>query len=207
MLLVAVKQVVPTSLVDISALLSKGIAYVAANAGLVAKTLAAQLLGSALLAAITNDFLSASATGRIHRGTALYGLTEVDKEPTQEVYLSVRLKSGAEVMGYYHGVTTDYDPSKRELVLQPPLKIRVANANAVVSVADVWRRVLIPGSEIEYISVRYVKVRDLKPPSNKMIARARRFPGTAASIWTKPWVRIVARLAGLCGVLVLAATV
>lgn len=155
-LLIVVGAISPAALLDPAALIRGGSSYVAGNLGLIGKTLVLHVLVATLLAAIACDIRAAPRQVKIHRGTALFGLTEIDVKPGHKPWLAVHLKNGDEILGYYYGATTELDPDKRELVLQSPLKVGDPKVGGPPLMAPHWERVLILGREIEYMSVAYV---------------------------------------------------
>lgn len=175
LLLTVVKFISPNALLDVPQLLTKGTAYVATNTWVTAKTFALQLFISAMLAAIVNDLRVSTKSVRIHRGTALLGLSELERPDGTQPYYCVRLKSGREVFGYYYGATTDLDPTKREIVLQPPLKIADSEQDTEAKLAPShWQRMVIFGGEVEHVSIAYV---DTHVVPHKKLSRIEKVKG------------------------------
>jgi hypothetical protein len=156
-LLAGAGALAPSTLANLPRLLSNGAAYFSDDPGLVTKTLALQLLVSLLLAAGVSDLRASTRSIQIHRGTALFGVTEAMITETQKPYLRVHFKSGRQVAGHYFGATTETEPSKREVILQPPaLKSREPEAGDVNLWAEHWERLVVFCGDVEYITVGYV---------------------------------------------------
>jgi hypothetical protein len=208
-LLSLIYQISPGSLLNVPGLLRSGVNYVADHPGLVGKTLIAQLAVSALLAAIAGDLLTRSTESPIHRGTSLYGATQVDKKPTETAYVGVKLKSGIEVLGYYYGLTTDYDPDKQVLALQPPLLVVHKGSSELVQLDQSWKQLVVAGSQIEYVTVKYSET-DLsedteESPKSELVTKATVWYATVAGLWRRRWPRIGIQFGILCLALVLSA--
>ena len=208
-LLFLVYQVSPGSLLNAADLLRSGVDYVASHVGLVGKTLVCQLAASALLSAIASDTLTKANAGHIRRGTALYGVTEIEKEPTEVTFLSVKLTSGVELLGYHYGITTDSDPAKQELVLQRPLYVVHPGSSELQPFDGSWRRIVIIGSQIQYVTVKYVESATVpvteKPSHGKIVSMATRCWSAMVALWERRWPRIGVQLALLGVVLTLSA--
>jgi hypothetical protein len=71
--------------------------------------------------------------------------------PGQRAYLSVRLKSGGEITGYYVGASTDLEPAKREIIVGHPLAYRNTGMTEAEPLDSGWGALVISGSEIEYL--------------------------------------------------------
>ncbi|MCU1685395.1 MAG: hypothetical protein JWQ81_6134 [Amycolatopsis sp.] len=155
LLIILTKWISPRALLDPFQLLTRGSVYVDGNLGLVTKTIVLQLLVAILLAATAADLRLSNRSVRIHRGTALLGVAEIELPDTAQSYLCVHLKSGREIFGYYYGATTDLEAAKRELILQPPIQISKDGEKPALAPSH-WQRIVIPGSETEYVSVAYV---------------------------------------------------
>lgn len=153
--LIAVRTATSATLADIPQLLLFGATYVAAHAWLVGKTLLLQIALSVLLAVIFSDLRSSGAKA-IHEADAWHALGELLVEPGQTAWVSVRLKNGSEVTGYYFGASTELDPGKRELFLRAPLSFRADDEKPALALDAAWQLMTVPGSEIAYIAAAYV---------------------------------------------------
>jgi hypothetical protein len=153
--LIAVHLGTSTALVDIPKLLLSGTTYVATHARLVGKTLLLQIALSVLLAVIVSDVRSSGANV-IHEADAWHALGELLVKPGQTAFMSVHLKDGSEITGYYFGASTELDPSKREIFLRAPLSFRGADDKPVLAMDAAWQLMTISGSEIAYIATVYI---------------------------------------------------
>jgi hypothetical protein len=140
---------------DPSKLLAQGSSYVSAHVALTGMTVLAELSISTLFAVVFSDLRTTRAARRIHWSNPWYLTMERLRKPGRTVNLSVRLKTGTEVVGSYMGASTETDPSKRELVLHEPLYFRHAN-DAKSSKVEDWHFIIFAGSEIKYLSVQHV---------------------------------------------------
>jgi Family of unknown function (DUF6338) len=113
-LLAAVRFAAPFALLDLSSLLQHGATYVAHHVVLTGWSAGAELVLATLLAVLANDLLTTTTARPIFAVDAWHGVTEVLALPGQEVNLSVRLKDGTEIVGYYIGCSTDPEPAKRD---------------------------------------------------------------------------------------------
>jgi uncharacterized protein DUF6338 len=161
--LIAVHLGTSTALADIPKFLLSGATYVAAHAWLVGKTLFLQIALSVLLAVIFSD-LRSSGTSVIHEADAWHALGELLVKPRQTAFMSVRLKDGSEIEGYYFGASTELDPSKREIFLRAPLSFRGADDKPALAMDAGWQLMTISGSEIAYIATAYVTEGKESPP-------------------------------------------
>lgn len=161
--LIAVRLAISVALADIPQLLLFGTTYVAAHAWLVSKTLLLQISLSVLLAVMFSD-LRSSGANVIHGADAWHALGELLVEPEQTAWVSVRLKNGSELTGYYFGASTELDPSKRELFLRAPLSFRADDEKPALALGAAWQLMTIPGSEIAYIAAAYVSGGNEPPP-------------------------------------------
>lgn len=161
--LIAVHLGTSTALADIPKLLLSGTTYVAAHARLVGKTLFLQIALSVLLAVIFSD-LRSSGTNVIHGADAWHALGELLVKSGQTAFMSVRLKGGSEITGYYFGASTDLDPGKREIFLRAPLLFREADDKPALAMDAGWQLMTISGSEIAYIATAYVTEGKESPP-------------------------------------------
>lgn len=152
-----------TALADIPQLLLSGTTYLAAHARLVGKTLLLQIALSVLIAVIFSD-LRSSGTNVIHEADAWHALGELLVKPGQAAFMTVRLKDGSEIAGYYFGASTELDPSKREIFLRAPLSFRQADDKPVLAMDAGWQLMTISGSEIAYIATAYVAEGKESPP-------------------------------------------
>jgi hypothetical protein len=153
--LIAVHLGTSTALVDIPKLLLSGTTYVATHARLVGKTLLLQIALSVLLAVIVSDVRS-SGSNVIHEADAWHSLGALLVKPGQTAFMSVRLKDGSEITGYYFGASTELDPSKREIFLRAPLSFRGADDKLALAMDAGWQLMTISGSEIAYIATAYI---------------------------------------------------
>jgi hypothetical protein len=202
-LLAIVGLVSPDALVDIPAMLRGGTGYVADHWAVTLKTVVIQLLGALLLVLVACEFLARNATGVFRQGTALYGVTELMKKKTDHAHLNVRLKSGREVIGKYYGETTDYDPSKRELVLeQPMMKVSEAGEKPV-PIEPGYHRLVIAGDQIEYIYVCYVDTYVGKPSKREIVKKIRRCQENYSERLQKRGFRVLVEVAALVVLVVL----
>jgi hypothetical protein len=128
---------------------------VAAHARLVGKTLLLQIALSVLLAIVFSD-LRSSGANVIHEADAWHALGDLLVKPGQTAFMSVRLKDGSEIAGYYFGASTELDPSKREILLHAPLSFREADDKPALAMDAGWQLMTISGSEIAYIATAYV---------------------------------------------------
>jgi hypothetical protein len=156
LLLALVRWVSPDSLLDPREISSRGMAYVADHLVLTGWTALVQFGLAILLAVTLSDFRATRPTRRIRQADAWHALSELEALPGQKVGLSVHLKSGRDVVGYYVGASTEPDPAKRELILGAPFSVRQAEGDRAVPLDPAWQRMVIAGSEIELISVAYV---------------------------------------------------
>ncbi len=69
-------------------------------------------------------------------------------------YACVRVASGATWMGYAAHWTADLEMADRELVLSPPLWVAAPEKSSQPVPAE-WSRVVLPGSQIQSITVQY----------------------------------------------------
>ncbi|GAA3819492.1 DUF6338 family protein [Cellulomonas soli] len=76
------------------------------------------------------------------------------KTPDSRVLVRARLKSGEIWSGLVEGFSADLEVADRELVLGPPLS-RISNRKSQ-EMPQEWVRVVITGTEIEYLMVQYV---------------------------------------------------
>lgn len=156
-LLTLVGLIAPRAVVDLPEMLRSQQAYIQDNLLLVAWTLLLQLAISTLLAVLLNDLRASRQTNRIHQGSAWRGIAELKRPPATTTRLSVRLKSGWEVAGYYSGSSTDAEPDKRELILHAPFIGRPPSSTVPQDYDPGWQLMVIHGSEIESITAEYVK--------------------------------------------------
>jgi len=106
---------------------------------------------------LSDVITSRAAKGKpIHQADTWHAMCEKEAEPYEYVKVSVHLKSGRDILGVYVGASTELDPAKRELILGAPLEDRMAGSDQAVSLDDSWQRMVIPGSEIEYLVTSYV---------------------------------------------------
>lgn len=155
LLLVLVGQVNPTSVLDLSKLLTQGTKYLSTNLGTVGWTLAVQLVASSLMAIIASDIRTQSSSPVIHQGNAWQMLGERIAREKQLVKVNARLKSGRDLLGYYVGASTDLDPAKRELIIGAPISSRTSEDGKTVPMGHKWQRLAVPGAEIEFVAFAY----------------------------------------------------
>lgn len=112
----------PGFLLNASNLLSEGTGYVAANTSQAGWTISLFLILSLLYAVIANDLRTSDGAPTIHQADAWHAMAHVLPalylDGPHHVTVSVRLKSGRDVVGRWLGSSTGLDPSKRELTLQ-----------------------------------------------------------------------------------------
>jgi hypothetical protein len=155
-LLGAVHWIAPSALLDVAGLLKDGTTYVVKHVALVAWTLVVQIVLSSLLAVVASDLRSLPNPRVVRQATPWHGITELTAKPGWEISLSVRLKSGAEIVGRYLGTSVDLDPTKRELLLRAPFSYRGSDEQpSLAKMDDAWQKMVIAGSEIVYVTAAY----------------------------------------------------
>ena len=142
-LLVLIHLLAPASLIDPPALLTGGTAYMAGHLGQVGLTLLLQLIFASLIAVMINDLRTPPDASVITQGTLWHTASERLRRPGLRTYLSVRLKSGGDVLGYYVGSSTDLEPAKREIMVGAPLEYTATQRQSRPSH---WRPVGAPWS-------------------------------------------------------------
>jgi hypothetical protein len=154
------------ALLNIPDFLIGGGSYIAHHLPAVGWTIFGQLFVSVLLAVALSDLSTPQSAQRIHQADAWHALGDLKPTAEQQVYVSVQLKSGRTVNGYYSGASTDLDPTKRELLLRAPLSARGGEGEATTSLDSGWHRMAIAGAEIESVAFSYIEVGELSeaPP-------------------------------------------
>lgn len=149
----------PGSLLNVSKLLTGGTGYVAANVGMLGWTVTLFLSFSLLFAVALVDLRTAEGTSVIHQADAWHLLAKrlpiLEMGGPHVVVVSVRLKSGRDVVGHYFGSSTELEHSKRELHLQAPLYAREVDQDQKELLGEEWAVMSIIGSEIESVAFNY----------------------------------------------------
>lgn len=157
--LAGIAEGAPGLLLSASKLLSGGTGYVAANTNQMGWTIALFLILSLLYAIIANDLRTSDGAATIHQADTWHAmalvLPSLHLDGPHLVTVSVRLKSGRDVVGRWLGSSTEFDPSKRELTLQTPLATRESGEEEETSFDEGWAVMTIVGSEIESIAFAY----------------------------------------------------
>ncbi|MCP3797951.1 DUF6338 family protein [Allokutzneria sp. A3M-2-11 16] len=157
LLMSLVAAVAPSAFIDVAQLIVGGEKYIAANVLLCGWTILVQLVLSALLAVVFSGLRTPRQARPILQVDAWHRLTEEVVPSGYEVQVSVRLKSGREIVGRYLGASTDLDPTKRELKLQEPLFVRESDKEESVPLVG-WQTMVIMGGEIESLAFCYKRV-------------------------------------------------
>lgn len=97
---------------------------------------------------------------------AWHAVAELPLKSGWKVGMSVRLKTGVEIVGHYSGASTDLDPSKRELILRRPFYFRDSDSPSTVPFDKAWQQMTIMGSEIGYIAVTYIDEKASEPTAS-----------------------------------------
>ncbi|MGQ0842264.1 DUF6338 family protein [Actinokineospora sp.] len=155
-LLALASLVNPSGVLDLQKLLTQGAAYVSAHLGLVGWTVGVQVVLSSLLATVVSDLRNGRSATQILQADVWHGLGELALQPGQQAFVSVHLKSGRDVIGYYVGASTELEPAKRELILGAPLSVRAAEQAQTVALGPAWERMAISGAEIESVAFCHV---------------------------------------------------
>lgn len=149
----------PGSLLNVSKLLTGGIGYVSANIGIAGRTIALFLILSLLYAVILSDLRTSDSAPLIRQADAWHTLAYIfpmsELGAPHQVSVSVRLKSGRDVVGLYVGNSTELEPAKRELTLQAPLFVQDCDEEEPKPFGEDWAVISIIGSEIESIAFAY----------------------------------------------------
>jgi hypothetical protein len=170
--LVAVEAVAPGTIVDIGGLVAGGGGYVEAHPLLSVATLAVALVIALLYAAAAHDLLDAPAARRIGQESGWHTALSRLAAPGVRVFLSVQLKDGSTITGYSAAYSTDPDPSRRDLVLRAPLRIRPPGADTAVELDGSWQVMVLTGAEISTIAAAYVgSARPVRPGRARRLAR------------------------------------
>lgn len=167
LLLAIVRWVSPSSVLDLGALLDQGTHYVSGHLGLVGWTILTQLAVSTLLAVIASDLLSPKEAPPIFQGSTWHVMAEQMRKPQQRVDVSVRLKSGRDIVGRYVGASTELDPAKRELLLGVPLEVRDATSGTTITLDRGWEVLVISGAEVESVAAAYIGEGAMLPPPKR----------------------------------------
>jgi hypothetical protein len=155
-LLALVHAVAPAALVDPPQLLIGGMKYVVAHPTLTGRTALSELALATLLAVVFNDLRTSNQARPIVQSNAWHALGEILPKPGQEVNLSVRLKSGAELNGYYVGASTELESAKRELILAGPLTLLPKDGEPTLEFNPAWQRLAVNGAEIAYVTAQHI---------------------------------------------------
>jgi hypothetical protein len=83
--------------------------------------------------------LGSAGSNITHQADAWHALGELLPKSGQAAGVSVRLKSGGEIVGYYYGASMELDPTKRELILRAPLSFRPNADSPTLAMNSAWQ--------------------------------------------------------------------
>jgi hypothetical protein len=129
--------------------------YVAQHYGAVFSATLLELCVSLGLAWGAHAWLASRYGAPLRNVSAWKRVFREDAPTNTDVHVRVKLTNGTVFTGMLAHYTPDLDVSAREIVLAPPLCSRTGTNTLSVMPAE-WTRLVISGSEIESIAVRYV---------------------------------------------------
>lgn len=144
----------PRSVVDLSAWVRDGDAYVADHIHIVGWTLILELALASLLAIAASDLGAHSPVRLMHDGNLWHALTQTWAGRGVETYLDVRMKDGTSIVGRWVGHTNEPDPLKREVALSD-VSVRHPGQIDLAALGKGWKFIVLSGSEVAHIAGYY----------------------------------------------------
>jgi hypothetical protein len=152
-LLAIIRAAFPSWIPDPRLLLSEWPGYAVGHYRLILRTCLIQVAFEAGLVLLFNGWLAGNTASQIKRQSAWMILLR--QRPNLNAIVRVRLKDGDS----WEGTVTDFTPDLaldgRELTLGRPLRYRPKPGSPFMPVDEDWRRVVLSGSDISTLVVRY----------------------------------------------------
>lgn len=155
LLLALVRAVLPSLMPDPRLWLETGSEYVKSNYQFVARFLAAEVLLAIALALLADLALRHRNGATIRAGSVWYRVFRASKPSGTYPFVRVQLKNQVIYRGRVGEYATDPSLGDRELVLVPPISVKMPGKPAA-PLSSGWQKVVIPASAIEVLRVSYV---------------------------------------------------
>jgi hypothetical protein len=157
LVLVAVRAVRPSAVVDPAAWLREGQRYVADHLTQVVVTVALLMGVSTVLALLTDLALRRTAHGRIVPGSIWFALFRQHRPPGATPWVHLRLVDETEVWGFAGDYTPDQSLENRELLVEGPRLQYRRKGQSTNTPLPRWAFIAVRGENITWMKVQYVR--------------------------------------------------
>lgn len=144
----------PALMPDPVGLLSGGSSYLAAHYLVVAGALGLEVVVALGAAWATHAYLAHRHGAPLRQESAWTSVLRKSVPNGYRPYVRVRLENGTVYMGSVAHATADLELGERELVLAPPLYSNTETETVSAVLAE-WQRIVLRGTQIESLTVRY----------------------------------------------------